>query len=212
MIRKRVRIRDNDNFWKSYPETIGDYGFPIVNPFIEVVTFDKVIPLPAVKRVDNFNNLLCFYCDDFQFERFWLKPDRYIEFIRGFKAIINFDFSTYSDMPKAFQIWNVYKNAWLGNYYQNQGINIIPNVTWSIGTLCDYHYKHMPKESVIAISHIGISNPEREIFQQELTLVIQELRPIQILLYGKEIAIDNNLITHIKPFSPKNNLKEVLYV
>lgn len=42
------------------------------------------------------------------------------------------DFSTYTDYPYAFQIWNLYRKCWLAAYWQQiYDLKVIPVLSWS---------------------------------------------------------------------------------
>jgi hypothetical protein len=41
------------------------------------------------------------------------------------------DFSLYPDWPIAAQLWNTYRSRWLGRYWQQGGLPVIPTVNWS---------------------------------------------------------------------------------
>lgn len=69
-----------------------------------------------------------FYLDDYQFERVWRFPERYIDLLFDYDCILSPDFSLYMDMPMSLKIWNVYRNRFLGAYYQREGLRVVPIV------------------------------------------------------------------------------------
>ena len=84
---------------------------------------------------DPANKAVHFFVDDYQFNRLWTNPDAYLDMLRRFKAVCTPDFSTYTDFPKAVQIWNHYRKHWLGAYWQGNGITVIPTKAASSGAL-----------------------------------------------------------------------------
>mgnify|MGYP000668335336 CR=1 FL=1 len=72
-----------------------------------------------------------FFIDDYQFNRVWTSPDVYVEMLGRFQAVCTPDFSTYTDFPKAIQIYNHYRKHWLGAYWQAHGMTVIPTISWS---------------------------------------------------------------------------------
>lgn len=52
-----------------------------------------------------------FFIDDYQFERLWQRPERYLDVLRGYDCVLTPDFSLYMDMPDPMQQWNRYA-AW----------------------------------------------------------------------------------------------------
>ena len=69
-----------------------------------------------------------FYIDDYQFERVWNAPEKYIGVLAEYDCILSPDFSLYMDMPMPMKIWNVYRSRQIGAFYQGCGYG---KVTWT---------------------------------------------------------------------------------
>ena len=128
-----------------------------------------------------------FFLDDYQFERVWNRPELYLDKFREFEAIIAPDFSLYLDMPVAMQIWNCYRARLLAQWYQSQGVTVIPNITYSDTASYDWCFDGMPENSTLAISSVGTArHPEaRELFKEGLFEAIERLKPKRLLFWGK---------------------------
>lgn len=72
----------------------------------------KALPLPfGVDHLIGFNELLTcrhpenagvhFFLDDYQFERFWRQPQRYLDALAKCPLVLGPDFSLYTDFPRA---------------------------------------------------------------------------------------------------------------
>ena len=61
-----------------------------------------------------------FFLDDYQFNRLWNRPDKYIPLLSKFKYVLSPDFSMYTDYPKAMQMWKHYQKHWLGAYLESR--------------------------------------------------------------------------------------------
>ena len=72
-----------------------------------------------------------FYLDDYQFERLWREPTIYLEKLKEYDCFFTPDFSLYLNMPIAMKIWNIYRSRLIGQFYQRQGIKVIPRISWS---------------------------------------------------------------------------------
>ena len=91
-----------DNFLFSIFEelkTVGQFSMPVIEPVKEVnvlnlLTFNywKTCPNPDIYH-------LCFYIDDYQFERLWNEPLKSWAVLKNFRGIIGPDFSMYRDFP-----------------------------------------------------------------------------------------------------------------
>ena len=92
---------------------------------IRLIAFNE-----ALKSKD-YESTVHFFIDDYQFERIWNFPERYIDKLSKFKAVISPDFSLYTGMSTISQLWNVYRNRFIGAYMQMKGIEVIPSLSWT---------------------------------------------------------------------------------
>ncbi len=104
------------------------------------------------KKEDRAGKGIHFFIHDYQFIRLWNTPDKYIDLLKDFDYVLTPDFSTYTDMPKALQIYNIYRKQWLGAYWQMQDINVImismPRVGSSSIILADAGYQCNPNRKL----------------------------------------------------------------
>lgn len=92
---------------------VGKYGIPEIKPETDI-RIDKLEWIPvnyALTAKDKATKGVHFYKDDYQFERFWNNPDKYIPLLQQFGAVCSPDFSLYSDMPLAVQLFMHYKST-----------------------------------------------------------------------------------------------------
>ena len=92
-------------------------------------------------------------------------------------------------MPFPNRIWNSYRNRVLSGFYQMEGINLIPNVTWSLPDSYDYSFDGMPSNSIIAINCTGIiNNPVSKcLWYKGYYEAIKRLKPKAIIRYGTKM-------------------------
>lgn len=108
----------------------GEYQIPEIQP----TQYKKCefIPFNYAKGCkDKEGKGVHFFIDDYQFNRIWNAPDRYLDMLSKFTHVMSPDFSTYTDFPKAIQIYNHYRKHWVGVYLQMYGIDVIPTISWS---------------------------------------------------------------------------------
>lgn len=98
---------------------------------------------------------LHFFLDDYRFNVVWTYPDRYIHMLRNFAAVCAPDFSIYTNMPTALQIYNHYRKHWVGAYWQSLGINVVPTISWAGPESFQWCFDGEPHGSAVAISTIG---------------------------------------------------------
>ncbi|NYI26286.1 DUF4417 domain-containing protein [Aeriscardovia aeriphila] len=136
-----------------------------------------------------YNAFVCFYEDDYKFERFWKTPERYLPRLRQFAGVISPDFSTYQGMPIPFQEFNILRNYALGAWLQQiQGFRVICNVRTGDSEIIPLALDAAPQHSVISIGAHGNLKPKdnRDPFFIGLTCAIEKLEPSAILIYGTD--------------------------
>lgn len=108
---------------------VGYYDIPPLAPVTE---------LPPIKEWIGFNFVLSdddptgkavhFFIEDYQFERIWKNPEKYVDKLRQYVCVATPDFSPYSDMPLVCQLYNHYRKHWVGAFLQANGITVIPTI------------------------------------------------------------------------------------
>lgn len=181
---------ERDNFRLGLIENIsyeGLFDFPKIEASKVKVSKYAVVPFNIAKTVVNRKEYFVhFYIDDYQFERVWNKPEKYLEFLRQFKGVIAPDFSIYRDMPKAQQIWNCYRSRALAGYWQANGIKVVPNASWADESSFAWCFDGLPKNSTIAVSSLGCmkSKQTKLYFCRGFDEMVKRLSPVNILFYG----------------------------
>ena len=163
-------------------------------PIIENDGFipDSLIGFNYAKSNKEKNVGIHFYIDDYQFERLWNNPEEYIDILKEYECILSPDFSLYMDMPMPMKIWNIYRSRQIGQYYQQQGINVIPTISWAERETFEFCFKGIPKGSIVSISTIGVKKNKDalEIWKNGVDAMIAEIQPSAILVYGGELDYD----------------------
>ena len=133
-----------------------------------------------------------FYVDDYQFERVWNFPEKYIDVLMDYECILSPDFSLYMDMPMPMKIWNVYRSRQIGAYYQSKGIRVIPTLSWAEPETFEFCFQGIPKGSVVSISTIGVKkdNDALKIWKDGVDEMIRQVEPSAIIIYGGKLDYD----------------------
>ena len=181
-------LRGYENLQKAIYSGVGEYDIPSLLPVTEISEVEKWISFNKAKtcrRTDNKG--VHFFIDDYQFERVWQQPDSYMRFLSGFAAVCTPDFSPYSDFPKVIQIYNHYRKHWLGAYWQENGITVIPTITWSSPETLDWAFDGEPVGGVVALSSVGMFDTaeHRNWLIDGYNMMIDVLEPVAILWKGK---------------------------
>ncbi|QGJ88756.1 hypothetical protein SEA_YECEY3_1 [Mycobacterium phage Yecey3] len=130
---------------------------------------------------------LHFFLDDYRFETLWSSPERLFDRVKAVGAALTPDFSLWTDMPKAAQVWNVYRSRWIGAYWQSQGIEVIPTACWATPDTFDFCFDGIPENATVAISSMGIQSKkvEQALFRAGVEELINRKQPRLLLAYGR---------------------------
>jgi len=213
---KSLSYRDNEGtpIVKAYTKNIPERYIPAnikagkAKNACSYCGYSKTITHTTPQHKNNRNGFAHFYLDDYQFERFWNYPLRYIKYLHTFDGAIAPDFSVYSDYPLALQKFNQYRNRALAAYWQSCGIDVIPSVSWSDFESLQWCFKAIQSHSVLSLSTVGIlrTNDFKKILVTGFGEMIRVLQPTHIIVYGrypKELDNFNMPITRIKAFYEK---------
>ena len=192
------------NLEKAQYEGVGKYDIPEILP---------VYDLPEIKEWIGFNYVLSdpdpegkavhFFLDDYQFERVWNNPDKYIDKLSKYVCVASPDFSPYGDMPLVLQLYNHYRKHWVARYFQENGITVVPTIRSSTDERSlKFYLDGEPRESIVLISSMWATTSQemKEAFIKEFNAMKKALKPSKIFVYGKEIAEIKGNIEYIQTF------------
>lgn len=163
----------------------GEYDIPVLKEEHTIprklITFSK-----AMQEKRDFHQWVCFYEDDFLFERIWNNPKKYVNQLSKFDGIITPDFSVYYDFPMAMQIWNIFRSRSIGAWLQHQGVKVIPNVRFGDERTFECCCAGIPRHSVVSIGTLGCLKEKtyRAVFEKGVEYVSDTLKPAVIIFYG----------------------------
>ena len=188
---ERLRTDDYYNLGiVNASHTGGKFDMPTLEPCDYVP--EKLLPFNYAKSTPDPAYTLHFFKDDYQFERLWSKPEKYLPLIQSFDAVLTPDFSFYMDMPLPMQQWNEYRRRALGNYWQRNGVNVIPTLSWTDERSYGFCFDGLPKKATLATSTVGVKSSEDTlaIWNAGMAEAMKRLKPKRLLLYGGNAGFD----------------------
>ena len=196
--------RNYENLERRIFDGVGEYGIPKIKP-TQFQECDFIGFNYAKSCKDRANKGVHFFVDDYQFNRLWTNIDGYLEMLSKFKCVMSPDFSTYTDFPKAIQIYNHYRKHWVGAYLQEYGIEVIPTISWSTKDSFEWCFDGEPQGGCIAVSSQGCiaSNERRKLFIDGYCEMVARLQPETIIFYGQVLDECKGNIVSVKVFSEK---------
>lgn len=158
----------------------------------------QALSLPfGVDHLIGFNELLTckhpenagvhFFLDDYQFERFWRMPERYLYALEKCPLVIGPDFSLYTDFPAPIQHWNHYRNQLLTAWLQHNGVCAIPTASWSDEDSFRWCFDGISKGGAVAVSTVGclVHKDALQGLLRGVAELIRQTEPEELLVYGK---------------------------
>lgn len=194
------------NLNKATFNGVGKYDIPQLEPTYEY-------EIGEIKEWIGFNYVLSdkepegkavhFFLDDYQFQRLWNNPEKYIEKLKRYEVVLTPDFSPYGDMPMATQIFNHYRKHWVGALLQEYGVKVVPTIRASRDERSfEWYLDGEPKGGVVCISSMWTADEEaRKYFIKEFNTMVETLKPEKVYVYGNEVEGLKGNIEYIQPFT-----------
>ncbi len=187
-----------------YPEILnglvktGMYNMPVIRPNLNIPDVVETTPFDRISaKNSNKDSLVMFYINDDRFASRLTHPWSYTNDLLRYKGVIAPDLSQYTNMDYPERMSNNYWNKVFTAYWQNQNVNIYPNVTWSLPDSYEYSLEGYPCKSVIAINSMGVKQSNFSISQwlDGYYYMTKALEPICILRYGPKIYGEDEAIS-----------------
>jgi hypothetical protein len=158
------------------------YGIPMLRP----TTAPEVHELVPFTSIGSRPRHAChFFLDDYRFERVWNRPSVYVPRLSQFPVVLTPDFSLYLDWPFSVNLWNVYRSRWLGRYWQEHGITVVPTVGWAGESSFSFCFQGIPVGSTVALSPPDVrSSDVLYKFLAGYREMLRQVRPAAVWSYG----------------------------
>lgn len=177
----------NQEKWRF--DGVGAYEIPELPPVdvpladCKFVRFDMAIKAPHPERL-----IVHFFTDDYVFDRVWRLPERYLQTLARFRAVVAPDFSLYQDWPMAANLFNHFRKHWCGAYWSAMGITVIPSPSWVLGDPSSFEWclDGEPTESTVCISSQAAIKGDirKRQFGDGWQTAMERLKPSRVYLFG----------------------------
>ena len=166
----------------------GDDEFPRVRT--SRLLPNRVITFSEALKTKDYEQWVVFYEHDYQFIRVWNQPRRYLNILKRFRGVVTPDFSIYRRMPICMQKWSIYQSRALGHWWNENGLEVIPNARFAGYRSYDFCFKGIEKNSTVCIGSLGClkRRDERALFKEGLDEMVRQLQPQIIIVYGSAPA------------------------
>lgn len=194
--KKKQRLVRNE-FEKS-----GKYGIPLIKKQDIDLTKIELWNYTKTKLGDNENKhkTIHFFTYDWNFQNVYDQPEKALEKLDQYYALLTPEFSTYKDMPLARQIDSVFKNRWCGAFWQKQGMKVIPTISWGSIPCMEFCFDGVEQGSVVAVSTYTRED-NKEGFMLGYNKMMEIIKPSAIICYGEPFDEMKGNIIKISPFN-----------
>lgn len=191
-------------------KTVGKYGIPLIKK--QIIDLDKIelLNFTKTKVCDNANKhkAIHFFTYDWLFESVYEKPEITLEKLDQYYALLTPEFSTYKDMPLARQLDSVFKNRWCGAFWQSQGMNVIPTISWGSIPCMEFCFDGVEKGSIVAVSTYTREDNKKG-FMLGYEKMLEIIEPSAIICYGTPFPEMKGNIIEIDPFNKEKLIEKM---
>lgn len=175
----------------------GHWNIPLVRKQEIDISAISLIACSDTRSRDNelnCTNGVHFFVDDYRFEGTYTHPERTLEKYKQYAFLLTPDFSTYADMDLWRQLESVAKNRWVGAYWQDNGLTVIPTISWSTPRSFDFCFDGVEQNAIVAISTLGCKKSKLQ-FMRGYNMMLERLNPKTIICFGDPLAeMDGNVV------------------
>lgn len=146
------------------------------------------------RTAKNYETGVHFFIDDYQFLRCWTRPHEQLPILAKFQGVLTPDFSLFRDMPLVLQKYNHYRQQLLGCFWQSQGLNVIPTISWSDKRSYDWCFQGVPQGGTHAITTIGVVRDKEALkhWRDGLAAYLDRLQPDKLVIVG--VPVETKLL------------------
>ncbi len=181
-------------------ETEGKYQIPLIRKQDIDLNTINLIGYSDTKRDDKENayKTVHLFTYDQLFDKVYENAADLAKKLRQYYALLSPDFSMFTDMPKALQIYSVFKNRWCGAYWQSLGLRVIPTISWGDESSFEFCFDGVEQGATVAVCTYYRENCEEE-FMLGYNRMLEVIKPQSILCYDEPFS---SMKGNIKSFLP----------
>lgn len=162
----------------------------------------RLLGFDQIKRDEgkHRNRMVHFFLYDYKFEKIWDNPEPFVDLLRPYRAVLTPDFSMYTEMPPALQLYNTFRNRWCGAYLAEQGLRVVPTVSWGTEESFDFCFAGIENGSIVAVSTYmfhahGNHADQKELFMNGYRELLRRIQPEYVICYSEPFPeMEGNII------------------
>lgn len=195
MTLENFKYRTNPMFLRNQFATKDSMGIPTIpKPKFDDDSLADLRLFPFNQIVSDCglhsSRIVHFFLYDYNFEKIWNYPEKFVKLLSKYQGVLTPDFSMYTEMPYALQVYNTFRNRWCGAYMADKGINVIPTISWSDEKSFEFCFKGVEKGSIVAVSTYMFHEhnnhaDQKDIFMNGYNKMLEVIEPSKIICYSE---------------------------
>lgn len=165
---------------------VGQYELPEVKPYTGDIPM--ILTPYTMKDTGDTRGAIHFYVDDYRFTGMymWGNLAHYTAQVSRYRTVIAPDFSLYLDQSRTLNLFQLYQNRVVTAAWQQQGLYVIPSVSWGNADSFDYCFDGLPQNSILSLGGLGNAHHKSmvELWEYGVHQTIERLHPIALMIYG----------------------------
>lgn len=186
MVSYSKKMRSDPLFMRNSYVSSGKWGIPLVKKQ-EICTTDVSLVACSDTRTndrpENCAKGVHFFVDDYRFNGIYDHPEKSLSRYSQYAFLLTPDFSTYADMDMWRQMESVAKNRWVGAFWQNQGLRVIPTISWSTPRSYEFCFDGVEQHAIVAVGMIGCKHAKSS-FMRGYDAMLERLNPETVVVLG----------------------------
>lgn len=191
MTLENFNYRTNPLFLRNEFDSDEPWSMPIIpkanlslDSNLRLIGFDKV----KNSKDNHYKRMVHFFLYDYQFESIWDNPGKYIDALKQYKAVLSPDFSMYIEMNPIMQLYNTFRNRWVGAFLASKGIKVVPTVNWGLENSFGFCFNGIEKGSTVAVSTYMVSEhgnhcDQKDFFMKGYNEMLNRIEPELVICY-----------------------------
>lgn len=134
------------------------------------------------KGLNKERSVLSFYSWDSHFEGLWGRLLEWVERVKEYMVCVSPNYTIQHTDPIVFQAWQVYRSRYIGRYWQEAGVKVIPDIIWSDESSYDFCFLGIPLHPTsvsIQVQNFG----DEELWGKGFNEMLKRVQPQSILAY-----------------------------
>ena len=157
---------------------------------------------------ENFDLGVHFFVDDFRFDDIYEHPEKTVQKFKQYRFCCTPDCSVYAEMPPWRQLESVAHSRWIGAYWQEHGLLVVPTISWDAYPSYEFCFDGVEEGCVVAVATYACRQ-NRAGFLRGYAAMMERIRPEKVICYGEPFPGMAGPVIAIGPQSPRQFHREL---